>query len=463
MTDLLLIAAALILQEPAPIRVTTRMVEVGVVVQDRHGRPVTGLRTEDFHLLDGGREEQIRSFSAAGPERRTAPAETHVATAILLDHLNSVFANESLGRVQLLRFLREMEPNQPVALLSLDVGFQVLHDFTTDAKSLVRTLERYRPYRPVQAAAFPVAPPLGRMSRHKLGTDAPGAPSIRAMQRLDAVAAAQYRALRAKQTSSATAALAAYLARTPGRKNLIWLSSEFPGALAANVRSDDVAVYPIDLTCPIDGPTRSARMLAERTGGVAFDHGNDLLGGMRNAVQDSDSVYLLGYYPSHEQWDGRLRRIQVKVNRPEIQVRHRLGYVAALEDTFRPPDQRETLWYVAASPAEARGIGVAANATRLHDGAVELALAVDPRTLSAGEPAAPGRGEELEVMAVPVLEDGELLDADVFTVVAAAAGDSVKAVQRITPAAKAGKLRVVVRQTRTGALGSATIVISAPK
>ena len=453
-------AAALILQEPAPIRVTTRMVEVGVVVHDQQGRPVTGLRAEDFRLLDGGREEQIRSFSAAGPARRNTPAETHVATAILLDHLNSVFANESLGRVQLLRFLREMEPNQPVALLSLDVGFQVLHDFTTDAQSLVRTLERYRPARPVQAAAFPIAPPLGRFSRHKLGTDAPGAQSIRAMEKLDAVAAAQYRALRAKQTASATAPLAAYLARTPGRKNLIWLSSEFPGALAANVRSDDVAVYPIDLTCPIDGPTRPARMLAEQTGGVAFDHGNDLLRGMRQAVQDSESVYLLGYYPSHEQWDGRFRRIQVRVNRPQIELRHRIGYVAALEDTFRPPDQRETLWYVAASPAEARGIAVAANATRLQDGAVELALAVDRHTLSAEDPGAPGRGEELEVMAVPVLADGELQDADVFTVVAAAAGENVTAVQRITPPRQAGKLRVVVRQTRTGALGSATIAIS---
>src|SRR6185369_5731728 len=105
-------------QEPAQIRVTTRMVEVGVVVHDLSGGAVTGLRAEDFRVLDGGREEEIRVFPAGGtgaPSKNGGRA--HVATAILLDYFNTRFGDEAFGRSELLQFLREMEPRQPVALL----------------------------------------------------------------------------------------------------------------------------------------------------------------------------------------------------------------------------------------------------------------------------------------------------------------------------------------------------------
>ena len=205
------------------------MVEVGVLVHDQNGKPVTGLKAADFKLLDGGREEAIRSFSAVGWERLEATG-AHVSTAILLDHFNSFAEDEAFRRNELLVFSR-MPPN--------------------------------------------------------------------AVDLLDRKAAAYYGNLRARENLSSISALAAFLARTPGRKNLIWMSSMFPALLAARVRADDVAVYPIDVTAPPLGPSPEARFLAEHTGGVAFDHKNDLVGGIRQAYQDGAAVYLLGYYPSH--------------------------------------------------------------------------------------------------------------------------------------------------------------------
>ncbi len=45
-------------QEPSPavVRVTTRLTELNVIVQDKHGAPVGGLTREDFTLLDDGAE-----------------------------------------------------------------------------------------------------------------------------------------------------------------------------------------------------------------------------------------------------------------------------------------------------------------------------------------------------------------------------------------------------------------------
>ncbi|HLQ76421.1 MAG TPA: hypothetical protein VK210_03650, partial [Terriglobia bacterium] len=45
------------------IQVTTRLVEISVVVRDKNG-PVTGLTKENFTVLDNGKVQRIDVFSA---------------------------------------------------------------------------------------------------------------------------------------------------------------------------------------------------------------------------------------------------------------------------------------------------------------------------------------------------------------------------------------------------------------
>ncbi len=45
------------------LRVTTRLVDVGVVAFDKKGHPVADLRPEDFEIFDNGRRQTVRSFS----------------------------------------------------------------------------------------------------------------------------------------------------------------------------------------------------------------------------------------------------------------------------------------------------------------------------------------------------------------------------------------------------------------
>jgi len=73
----------------------------------------------------------------------------------------------------------------------------------------------------------------------------------------------------------------------------------------------------------------TARTLADLTGGRYFWNQ------YRNVATDMDYLdaatrfeYVLGYYPSNTRYDGRFRRIVVRVNRPGLTVLYRHGYYA---------------------------------------------------------------------------------------------------------------------------------------
>nr|MCU0255777.1 VWA domain-containing protein [Vicinamibacterales bacterium] len=70
------------------------------------------------------------------------------------------------------------------------------------------------------------------------------------------------------------------------------------------------------------------RMLADETGGIAAVNSNDFATAFDRVVRDNSSYYVLGYYPQNARRDGRYRRIEVRVNRPGLEVRSRKGYVA---------------------------------------------------------------------------------------------------------------------------------------
>lgn len=300
------------------------MVEVSVVARDKLGQPVHGLGREEFRLFDGGREEEIRSFHP--PDAPVDTERVHPgAVVILFDNMNSRFENAGYARWALAQFFRDVEPRQPIALLSMDESFHILHAFSMDGASLAAALDAYHPKTSLFTAGSGPRPVIVG-GRNLYGT-------------VDALANRTYAGKRARITANATALLARFLAKVPGRKSLVWFSSVFPGYLAASVANEDVAIYPVDVTTPINGPGKAAQFLAERTGGAAFWNGNDLIGPLRQAYEDRAAAYMLGYYPSHDSWNRRFRPIRVVSGRPEVQLRHRAGY-AAIPDSDTDPETR---------------------------------------------------------------------------------------------------------------------------
>lgn len=71
-----------------------------------------------------------------------------------------------------------------------------------------------------------------------------------------------------------------------------------------------------------------AESIALDSGGFAVSNTNDLAAGIRRIAAESQSYYLLGFAPGDVKRDGKFRKLEVKVNRKDVQVRARKGYYA---------------------------------------------------------------------------------------------------------------------------------------
>jgi VWFA-related protein len=151
-------------QAPAVIRSTTRLVQLNVIVHNKKGVPVQGLKKEDFTILDQGQEQPLAFFSAdaAGPRNSLSSATLPPnvfsnrsdqsgqtpgsVTVILFDALNTEFLDQVHARQQVIKFLRQLQPQDHVAIYLLTTQLTVLNEFTQDASSLLRAIERFGGY-----------------------------------------------------------------------------------------------------------------------------------------------------------------------------------------------------------------------------------------------------------------------------------------------------------------------------
>lgn len=420
----LIAAAAVAAQQRQTFRVTTRLVEVSVVVH-KDGKPVTGLTADDFRVYDGGQEQRIEFFSThsettastvAAPSVAPAPAPAGVhefsnrvsspggATVILFDRLNTPFQDQAHARNHVLKFLRQIRSDDRVGIYVLDPdAIRVLHDFTNDAASLVRALNRYHATTSRELAGEAAAEDLKEPSADP-ELDAQVAAFL---TNASAEMTAHFSGLRSDATLAAMAAIANHLAGVQGRKNLIWVSAGFSlGAIRARgkdptraiqeatrpLNDANVNLYGVDARGLVGAITYGAqgratfttlsmvhnnldilKIMSEDTGGRAFYNTNDINGAVRRAVDDSRVSYTLGYYPAHGKWDGAFRSIKVKVNRPGVDVRHRQGYLAGiakpLPATGGTPSaagaRSRAIRSALMSPLEATGIGMTAQLERV--------------------------------------------------------------------------------------------------
>jgi hypothetical protein len=80
--------------------------------------------------------------------------------------------------------------------------------------------------------------------------------------------------------------------------------------------------------------------VAEQTGGKAFYNTNDLNRAIRDSMEDGSTYYTMGYYPENKDWDGRFRRISVKVNRPGVKLHYRQGFYAVEPKEYAKQDPK---------------------------------------------------------------------------------------------------------------------------
>lgn len=75
-------------------------------------------------------------------------------------------------------------------------------------------------------------------------------------------------------------------------------------------------------------PRSGLGQLADQTGGILIHDTNDLVNGVRRINDDMNGYYMVTYVPKNEDYNGKFRQVNVKLNRPSLEVQTRKGYYA---------------------------------------------------------------------------------------------------------------------------------------
>ncbi|MCW5981524.1 MAG: VWA domain-containing protein [Bryobacteraceae bacterium] len=504
-------------QQPA-VRVTTRLVEISIVAETKDGQPVEGLAREDFAVFDKGRRQEIAIFTAAPAVPPAAavpklPPDTYTnrleqligpaasPTMILFDGLNTHITDQAYARRQIVRFIEQLRPGDRVALCVLGRGPRVLVDFTDDAPALLEALAKFKGEQAPSLDAPLYDPGIAAPEHFNSWL---GELTFNLVDHFDED--------RAFRTSRTLVSIASHLERLPGRKNLIWVSGSFPISFeldalprpqmksrrpravspeieraARALNNANVAVYPVDargLMAPQEyradraevtpsQPGRdqatfaTMRVLASRTGGRPYYNANDLVAAMRRALDDCRKTYLLGYYPAHDEWNNRFREIKVEVARPGVQLHHRGGYFAQAGEPDETWYREQVLEAATFSPLDATRLGLTVHAAAGQEGEVNLELMIDARDITFHPKEKEGVWEcGLDLWLVQLDEKEQRiktaantnnlrLNRATYDQVMQAKGLRLR--ERLHPDPKAKLLRVVLRDSGSGAVGSVTV------
>jgi VWFA-related protein len=215
----------------------------------------------------------------------------------------------------------------------------------------------------------------------------------------------------------------------------------------------------------LDATIDSMVLLAERTGGRAFYNSNDIEGALRQTLDASQVTYRLAFAPTHNRWDGRFRRLRVKVHREGVRLHHRLGYLAQPDAAAPPGQEWPALRETAASPIAIGQIALRAQVLpAAASQELRLRVFVSPAhlLLASGDGRWAGTLdvylETTDQAGAPLWSDGRRVSFALSEQQhQAALRDGLPLNKTLPHAPEARQLRVALRDVRTGAIGSLRI------
>lgn len=275
------------------LRINSRAVLVDVVVTDRNGNPVRGLKQDAFKVAEDGAPQNLSFFEehrGVTPQQSAhmefpkladdvfsnySPIGTPPAVNILLiDALNTPMADQMYLRKAAEHYLKTVKPGSRLAIFTLSLRLHFIEGFSDDPVMLAKAMGYQKNDRPeptvlIESSAEAVgqSTAVGLMNQQVgagAGGTTPAAPAamIQSLQQFFAETNQSQTADREYRTLAHLQQLAAYLSSFPGRKNLIWLSGAFPLDLfgLTDMRFDDnirktvnllaaarISIYPVDV------------------------------------------------------------------------------------------------------------------------------------------------------------------------------------------------------------------------
>ena len=268
------------------IRVSSNLVPIPASVIDTRGQAVSGLKLEDFELLVDGQLKSISDITRA---------ELPVRLAMLFDNSGSIDVAREFEKQAARHFFRRvMRPSDGAAIYSVETDSYLAQPMTSDIRRLEATISSF-------------GKPEGATSLFDAIIDA-----------------------------------AAYLRPYPGRRVILIVSDGIETTSRADfettlqrVLSDDCQVFVVQ-TGLYEGANlralaaeRRMEQLAVQTGGAAFipKTTSDLETAFKQVAADLAQQYVLSYYQSEAQRDGRYHVIDLQLkSRKDVRVRARKVY-----------------------------------------------------------------------------------------------------------------------------------------
>ena len=299
-------------QEPIEtLKINVNVVNLFFNVKDGRGALVPALTKGDFQVLEEGKPQTIKYF--------TAEVDQPLTLGILID------ASASQQRVLPMEqdvgaaFLRGvLRPKDLAFLISFDVNVDLLHDFTNSARELNAAMQKVKIN---TGGSFGGPPGLG------------GGPVPQARPRGTLLYDAIYLAADEK------------LGREVGRKAMIVLTDGEDQGSQETIKNAIEAAQRADAICYVlliadrgfyggfYGGDRAMRELTEQTGGRMIDVGKNekkLQEAFDQIAAELRTQYSIGYTPTNQTRDGSFRKVEIKVEKSGLKVQSRAGYYAPL-------------------------------------------------------------------------------------------------------------------------------------
>jgi VWFA-related protein len=263
------------------IHATSRLVLLDVIVTDHSGKFVPGLKAGDFTVFEDKQPQKISAFAVnvapAAPAKPFPPLQLppHMYTnftfikpdsdrpvsVVLMDMLNTSGMDQAYARKQMIQFLKDLPPGRPIALFVLTTRLKMIQGFSGDSGVLIAAAKALLGYQ------SPFLSPEGQQQQEENGATAlennsgapssgPGGPNSASSMPIAPIGQAIREALDAQDsfqkiermdlTLHALDVLAQSVAGYPGRKNLIWLSAEFPVTFGPDMTPYNQASHPLN-------------------------------------------------------------------------------------------------------------------------------------------------------------------------------------------------------------------------
>lgn len=263
-------------------RTEARDVVVDLVVTDEKGAPITGLKSSDFQVLENGKLQKTDFFeehtAKTLPPGAQAPLpamppnvytnvppapESDAVNILLLDTLNTPRQDFTYSRQQVIQYLHNVKPGTRTAILILGGRLNFVQGFTDDPAKLLAALEDKKggtqgQESPVLVSRSEVAEINATIAMRQSSLGGGSTYGVQTLQRVFDRFQDFSQLNRSMMTLEALQDISRYLANLPGRKNLLWFSTEFPVFLLPN-QSERGTMQ--DLAQPLSVVRKTADML----------------------------------------------------------------------------------------------------------------------------------------------------------------------------------------------------------